>query len=194
MGRVRGALLVDLQKAQVITGVGARVGMQGMGGIGKPALAATLARNRRVRQAYPDVIAWISCGQDLPDNDLLACQRDLARRLRGDAAFASLAQGQAVLRDLLASKEVPLVLDAVWRAVDARSPRGPGVAVRYSFHRRKPGRSWKRACPALQGHGVAMSAFRTIRPSRPSATSRSVTSYRARSFLDSPNHRCQADP
>ena len=41
--RVKEALLVDLQKPVVITGSGSRVGVQGMGGIGKSVLAAALA-------------------------------------------------------------------------------------------------------------------------------------------------------
>ncbi|MCC6798070.1 MAG: TIR domain-containing protein [Candidatus Hydrogenedentes bacterium] len=120
MCRVRDALLVDLQKPQVITGADAHVGMQGMGGIGKSVLAAALARNRQVRQAYQDGVAWIACGQKLTDSDLLQRQRDLARHLGGDDTFLSTEQGKGVLRELLASKAVLLVLDDVWQAKDTR--------------------------------------------------------------------------
>ncbi len=120
MRRVRDALLVDLQTAQVITSEDARVGMQGMGGIGKSVLAAALARNREVRQSYPDGIVWISFGQHLTRDDLLSRLRDIVAQLGGDATFASLPQGQGVLRELLQAKAVLLVLDDVWRASDAK--------------------------------------------------------------------------
>jgi hypothetical protein len=92
-------------------------------------LAAVLARNRQVRQAYPDGVVWIAAGQKLTDDDLLKRQRDLARHVGGDDTFASLVQGQGVLRQLLAAKAVLLVLDDVWRAADAQAfdvlgPRG----------------------------------------------------------------------
>jgi WD40 repeat protein len=129
MARVRDALLVDLQKPQVITGADARVGMQGMGGIGKSVLAAALARNRQIREAYPDGVIWIACGRKLSDEDLVKRQRDVARHLGGDDTFASLVQGQGVLRELLAAKAALFVLDDVWRAADAQAfdvlgPRG----------------------------------------------------------------------
>jgi hypothetical protein len=120
MCRVRDALLVDLQKPQVITSADAKVGMQGMGGIGKSVLAAALARNRDVRQSYPDGIAWISCGQNLTGNDLLDRLRDVSKHLGGDTSFTSLPQAQGILRELMQTKAVLLVLDDVWRAKDAQ--------------------------------------------------------------------------
>jgi WD40 repeat protein len=118
MRRVRDALLVDLQTPKVITSADARVGVQGMGGIGKSVLAAALARNREVRQAYPDGIVWIAFGQHMGDEELLQRQRDLAKHLGGNDPFTSLAQGTAQLREQLKSKAVLIVLDDVWRAAD----------------------------------------------------------------------------
>jgi hypothetical protein len=49
-----------------ITGKGRAVGVQGMGGIGKTVLAAALAHDSEVRQAFPDGIYWLTIDQN-PD-------------------------------------------------------------------------------------------------------------------------------
>jgi len=74
-------------------------------------------------------VVWISCGQELNDEDLLKRQRDLAKHLGVDPTFGKLEQGQGALPQLLADKAVLLVLDDVWRAADALAfevlgPRG----------------------------------------------------------------------
>ena len=51
---LRDALRADLDRPVVITGAAACVGMHGTGGIGKSVLAATLSRDRKIREAFPD--------------------------------------------------------------------------------------------------------------------------------------------
>ena len=114
------AVLVDLQKPVVISGAEARVGVQGMGGIGKSVVAAALARDREVRRSYPDGVIWVSLGQkpekEEVDKWLVGFQRDVARMLGSQAIIESEAQGRVVLQKLLADKAVFLVLDDVWEA------------------------------------------------------------------------------
>jgi len=154
MCRVRDALLVDLQKPQVITGADAKVGMQGMGGIGKSVLAAALARNRTVRESYPDGIAWIACGQNLTNDDLLARLRDLAGHLGADTSFTSLPQGQGILRECLQSKALLLVLDDVWSAKDGQTFDVLGPRCRMLVTTRDKG-----ILDALHGELVPVSLF-----------------------------------
>ena len=154
MRRVRDALLVDLQKPQVLASADAKVGMQGMGGIGKSVLAAALSRDRQVRQSYPDGVVWVACAQHLADEDLVKRQRDLAHHLGGDDEFTSLAQGQAILRQLLADKAVLLVLDDVWRAADAKAFDILGPRCRMLVTTRDAG-----ILHTLNGELVAVSLF-----------------------------------
>ncbi len=114
--RVRDALLVDLQKPAVITGADSRVGLQGMGGIGKSVLAAALARDRIIRRSYPDGIIWVSVGQQ---PNLVLLLNDVARHMGNHEPFDSMAKGQGILKKILQDKRVFLVLDDVWSAPDA---------------------------------------------------------------------------
>ncbi|WP_068816760.1 NB-ARC domain-containing protein [Phormidesmis priestleyi] len=91
-----------------------KVGVYGMGGIGKSVLAAMLARDPEVRAAFPDGIFWITLGQE----PILALrQLDLARIL-GDASlpFQDVQQGKIHLSQLLGDKTCLLILDDVWKA------------------------------------------------------------------------------
>jgi WD40 repeat protein len=112
---LRDALRADLDRPVVITGAAARVGMHGMGGIGKSVLAATLSRDRKVREAFPDGIVWVGLG---PLPTVADLQRRVHKDLGGDGAFQTEHEGRVKLRDILKDKSVLLILDDVWRLAD----------------------------------------------------------------------------
>jgi WD40 repeat protein len=108
---LRDILLADLQKPVVVSGAAARVGLQGMGGIGKSVLASALAHRPEVRRAFPDGVYWVTLGQE---PDVPELQRGLARALGNDGLFVSADAGKEKLRELLAARAALLVLDDVW--------------------------------------------------------------------------------
>jgi WD40 repeat protein len=115
---LRDLLLVDLQKPVVVSGAAARVGLQGMGGIGKSVLASALAHRPEVRRAFPDGVFWITLGQKPQMAEL---QRWVARELGDEALFADERSGKECLRKLLAGRKALLVLDDVWQREHAEA-------------------------------------------------------------------------
>jgi hypothetical protein len=118
-------VLADLHRPVVITSTAARVGVHGMGGIGKSVLASVLARDFAVRRAFPDGVVWVAVGQN---PTLVTLQRRLAQALGDPGRFESEFEGKAVLGKLLADQAVLVVLDDVWdpshvHAFDVLGPR-----------------------------------------------------------------------
>ena len=123
---LRDILLADLQKPVVVSGAAARVGLQGMGGIGKSVLASALAHRPEVRRAFPDGVYWVTLGQEPNVADL---QRGLARALGDGGLFTGVDAGKEKLRGLLTGRAALLVLDDVWlrghaEAFNVLGPRG----------------------------------------------------------------------
>ena len=119
------AVLADLYRPVVITSTAARVGVHGMGGIGKSVLATLLGRDFEVRRSFPDGVVWVSVGQS---PTLVTLQRRAAQALGDPGRFESEFEGKAVLGKLLADKAVLLLLDDVWdpahaHAFDVLGPR-----------------------------------------------------------------------
>ncbi len=89
-------------------GYGAVVAVVGMGGVGKTALAATIAA--RLRDAFPDGVLWGRVATDEPLDILqswaVAYGNDLSK-------IASPAARAATMRNLLADKQALIVLDDV---------------------------------------------------------------------------------
>jgi NB-ARC domain len=59
-----------------ITGVAQHLGLLGMGGIGKSVLAAAVARDGEVREAFPDGVIWLAIGREV---EIRSRQADLVR-------------------------------------------------------------------------------------------------------------------
>lgn len=117
IAEIKAKLLGDESQKLVVTGVSRRVGVQGMGGIGKSVLAAAVGHDEEVRRRFPDGVVWVTVGQT---PDIVRRQQDLALALTGTRPyFEDAQQGKTELRQLLAEKACLLILDDVWQMPDA---------------------------------------------------------------------------
>jgi CO dehydrogenase nickel-insertion accessory protein CooC1 len=82
-----------------------------MGGIGKTVLAAALAHDSEVRQAFSDGIYWLTIGQK---PNLLDLQNQLLRRLTGSETLTTEQEAKDALREALEGRPALLVLDDAW--------------------------------------------------------------------------------
>ena len=120
LDQLKQALLGAADRAVGITGAtpqGARVGLHGMGGIGKTVLAIDLVNDDEIRRAFPDGVFWLTLGQSI---EPLRLQGELGAYIVEEAkAFATVNEGRNQLRRLLDGKSCLLVLDDLWRREDA---------------------------------------------------------------------------
>jgi WD40 repeat protein len=89
---------------------GRLVGLAGMGGAGKSVLAAAVARDPTIDEAFPDGRFWLELG---PDPPLLQLQASLAVALGDRTPVTDVPQGRALLSRLLGERRCLLVLDNV---------------------------------------------------------------------------------
>ena len=114
---IKAAVLVSTNQSVAVTGTAHRVGVQGMGGIGKSVLTAAIARDEEVRRAFPDGVLWVTLGQTPM---LTSWQSHLAEVLgAGQRTFTDVQLGKAFLGELLTDKACLLILDDVWQAKHA---------------------------------------------------------------------------
>jgi len=114
---IKTAVLASTNQSVAVTGTAHRVGVQGMGGIGKSVLTAEIARDEEVRRAFPDGVLWVTLGQT---PRLTLWQSHLAEVLgAGQRTFTDIQLGKAFLGELLADKACLLILDDVWQTKHA---------------------------------------------------------------------------
>ena len=115
---VKEVLLVDAGRSTAITGALSKVGLHGMGGIGKSVLAAAMARDKEVRHRFYDGIFWLTLGTD--PKMVMRRQSDLAEMLDIPHAFEDIEQGWTYLSKQLGNKACLIVLDDVWHVEDVK--------------------------------------------------------------------------
>lgn len=114
------AVLATTNQPVVVTGTAQKVGLQGMGGIGKSVLATALACDEEVRRMFPDGVLWLTVGQNPPA--LTRLQSQLAAMLDDTPqAFDDTQQGRAHLSKLFAERACLLIVDDVWEAEHAKA-------------------------------------------------------------------------
>jgi len=115
--RLKQAVLGGTDRVIGITGTTSRIGLHGMGGIGKTVLAIDLVNDGEVRRAFSDGIFWLTLGQTI---EPLRLQSELARYMAGEPkAYATVNEGRDQLRQLFYGKSCLLVLDDLWHPQDA---------------------------------------------------------------------------
>jgi WD40 repeat protein len=115
---VKEGLLIDAGRSTAITGALSKVGLHGMGGIGKSVLAAAVARDEDVQRGFYDGIFWLTLGTD--PKMIMRRQSDLAEMLDKPHAFEDIEQGWTYLSKLLTNRTCLIVLDDVWHAEDVK--------------------------------------------------------------------------
>jgi WD40 repeat protein len=111
-------VLAGLTEPVALPGAG-KIGVQGMGGIGKTVLAVALARDPEVRHAFPEGVLWITFGQT---PNIIARQSQVAETFgERSQAFVDVQQGKSRLSTLLQERSCLLILDDVWQVEHAAS-------------------------------------------------------------------------
>ena len=104
--------LLDEQREEPIAITAA---LRGAGGYGKTTMAKALCHDERIQQAFDDGILWVTLGEH-PGN-LVGKVEDLIYTLsRERPGFTGIDAATAHLAELLAERDMLLVIDDVWNA------------------------------------------------------------------------------
>lgn len=87
--------------------------LRGAGGYGKTTLAKALCHNERIHEAFYDGILWVTLGEN--PGDLTGRVGDLIEILSGErSGFAGLDAATSRLAELLAHRQILIVIDDIW--------------------------------------------------------------------------------
>jgi WD40 repeat protein len=105
--------LLDQQREEPVAITAA---LRGAGGYGKTTMAKALCHDERIQQAFDDGILWVTLGEN--PGDLVGKVEDLIYTLNKERpGFTGMNAATAYLAELLADRDILLVLDDVWDAM-----------------------------------------------------------------------------
>jgi WD40 repeat protein len=93
--------------------------LRGAGGYGKTTLARAICHDERIQQAFDDGILWVTLGED--PGDLTGRVIDLVEVLSGERpGFSSIEAAITRLAELLADRDLLIVIDDAWNSAHLR--------------------------------------------------------------------------
>ena len=105
--------LLDQQREEPVAITAA---LRGAGGYGKTTMAKAICHDERIQQAFDDGILWVTLGEK-PGN-LVGKVEDLIYMLNQErSGFSGIDAAGARLAELLADRDILLVIDDVWDAI-----------------------------------------------------------------------------
>ncbi|MGH9940590.1 MAG: TIR domain-containing protein, partial [Blastocatellia bacterium] len=104
------ALLLDQNREEPVAITAA---LRGAGGYGKTTIAKALCHDERIQDAFDDGILWVTLGET--PGDLTGRVEDLIQTLSGERpGFSNTEAAIARLKELLADRDILVVIDDVW--------------------------------------------------------------------------------
>jgi WD40 repeat protein len=104
------ALLLDKNREEAVAITAA---LRGAGGYGKTTIAKALCHDERIQDAFDDGILWMTLGEN--PGDMTGRVEDLIQTLSGERpGFSNTEAAIARLKELLADRDILIVIDDVW--------------------------------------------------------------------------------
>ena len=104
------ALLLDQNREEPVAITAA---LRGAGGYGKTTIAKALCHDERIQEAFDDGILWVTLGEN--PGDLTGRVEDFIQTLSGERpGFSNTEAAIARLKELLADRDLLIVIDDVW--------------------------------------------------------------------------------
>lgn len=92
------------------------IALRGTGGYGKTTLARAICHDPQIQDAFSDGILWVTLGESADADTVRTKLNGLIEELSGDRVDYDVERAKSELKDLLANRDILLVIDDVWKS------------------------------------------------------------------------------